>query len=50
MVTKADVQALVSAMQRYGVARPLIQVHEVDILGRNQASGKFKRFVSLPPR
>jgi phenylacetate-coenzyme A ligase PaaK-like adenylate-forming protein len=54
VVANADVQslgpALVSAMQRYGVAHPSIRIHAVEPLGRNQASGKLKRFVPLPSR
>jgi phenylacetate-CoA ligase len=52
VVATADVQslvpALVSALQRYGVAHPSIRLRAVDSLGRNQASGKLKRFVPLP--
>jgi phenylacetate-CoA ligase len=44
------VPALVSAMQRYGVAHPAIRIRSVDTLGRNQASGKLKRFVPLAAR
>jgi phenylacetate-CoA ligase len=42
--------ALVAAMQRHGVARPAIRIRAVETLGRNQASGKLKRFVPLPSR
>jgi phenylacetate-coenzyme A ligase PaaK-like adenylate-forming protein len=53
-VARADVQslvpALVSAMQRHGVAHPSIRIHPVETLGRNEASGKLKRFVPLPSR
>ena len=41
------VPALISAMQRHGVARPSIRIRSVETLGRNQASGKLKRFVPL---
>ena len=48
----ADVQslapALVTAMQRHGVAHPSIRIRSVETLGRNQASGKLKRFVPPP--
>jgi hypothetical protein len=54
VVARADVQslapALVSAMQRHGVAHPSIRIRSVETLGRNQASGKLKRFVPLPSR
>jgi phenylacetate-coenzyme A ligase PaaK-like adenylate-forming protein len=54
VVASADVQslapALVLAMERYGVAHPTIRIRAVETLGRNQASGKLKRFVPLPPR
>lgn len=54
VVTDADVQSLApelaAAMQRYGVADPSIRVHTVQTLGRNQATGKLKRFVPLPSR
>ncbi|MDT5073998.1 MAG: hypothetical protein QOH82_3318 [Mycobacterium sp.] len=42
------VPELVSAMQRHGVAHPSIRIRSVETLGRNQASGKLKRFVPLP--
>jgi phenylacetate-coenzyme A ligase PaaK-like adenylate-forming protein len=42
--------ALVTAMQRHGVAHPSVRIRAVDTLGRNQASGKLKRFVPLPLR
>ena len=52
VVATADVQslapALVAAMQRYGVAHPAIRLSAVETLGRNEASGKLKRFVPLP--
>jgi hypothetical protein len=52
VVASADVQslvpALVAALQRYGVAQPSIRLRNVETLGRNQASGKLKRFVPLP--
>ena len=41
------VPALVAAMQRHGVAHPSIRIRSVETLGRNQASGKLKRFVPL---
>jgi len=44
------ISALVSAMQRYGVAQPSIRIRSVDTLGRNQAGGKLKRFVPLAAR
>jgi phenylacetate-coenzyme A ligase PaaK-like adenylate-forming protein len=54
VVAGADVQALapalVAAMQRHGVAQPSIRMRSVETLGRNQASGKLKRFVPLPAR
>jgi phenylacetate-CoA ligase len=54
VVADGDVQslgpALVAAMQRHGVARPAILIRAVETLGRNQASGKLKRFVPLPAR
>ncbi|MET0474796.1 MAG: phenylacetate--CoA ligase family protein [Mycobacterium sp.] len=43
------VPALVSAMQRYGIRQPSIHIRVVETLGRNQASGKLKRFVPLEP-
>ena len=53
VVTGADVQslvpALVASIQRYGVADPSIRIRAVETLGRNQASGKLKRFVPLSP-
>lgn len=52
VVTTDDVQslvpALVSAMQRHGVAHPSIRIRAVETLDRHQASGKLKRFVPLP--
>ncbi len=52
VVATGDVQslepALVAAMQRYGVANPAVRIRTVETLGRNQASGKLKRFVPLP--
>ncbi|GLP78411.1 hypothetical protein TUM20983_55210 [Mycobacterium antarcticum] len=42
--------ALVAAMQRFGVVHPTIRIRTVETLGRNQASGKLKRFVPLPVR
>jgi len=54
VVATADVQslapALVAAMQRHGVAQPSIRMRTVETLGRNQASGKLKRFVPLQAR
>jgi phenylacetate-coenzyme A ligase PaaK-like adenylate-forming protein len=54
VVADADVQALapalVTAMQRHGVAKPSIRICEVATLGRNLASGKLRRFVPLPSR
>ncbi|BBW99696.1 hypothetical protein MMOR_06330 [Mycolicibacterium moriokaense] len=54
VVATADVQSLVpdlvSAMQRHGIAEPSIRISAVETLGRNQASGKLKRFVPLPAR
>jgi phenylacetate-CoA ligase len=54
VVAKADVQslapALITAMQRHGVADPSIRIRSVETLGRNQASGKLRRFVPLPSR
>jgi phenylacetate-coenzyme A ligase PaaK-like adenylate-forming protein len=54
VIAGADVQslapALVTAMQRHGVTHPSVRICEVETLGRNQASGKLKRFVSLPSR
>jgi phenylacetate-coenzyme A ligase PaaK-like adenylate-forming protein len=51
VVANADVQslvpALVAAMRRYGVAQRAIRIRAVPTLGRNQASGKLKRFVPL---
>lgn len=41
------VPALVAAMQRHGVAHPLIRIRSVDTLARNRASGKLTRFVPL---
>jgi hypothetical protein len=50
-VAGADVHALApalaSAMQRHGVADASIRIRVVETLGRNQASGKLKRFVPL---
>ena len=52
VVANGDVQslapALVTAMQRHGVAHPAVRITAVQILGRNQTSGKLKRFVPLP--
>jgi phenylacetate-coenzyme A ligase PaaK-like adenylate-forming protein len=52
VVGAADVQslasALVSAVQRHGVADPSIRIRTVETLERHQASGKLKRFVPLP--
>ena len=42
------VPALVSALQRHGVADPSVRIHTVQTLQRHQASGKLKRFVPLP--
>ena len=42
------VPALISAMQRHGVAHPAVRMSTVETLSRNQASGKLKRFVPLP--
>ena len=42
--------ALVTAMQRHGVAHPSIRIRTVETLGRNEASGKLKRFVPVPAR
>jgi phenylacetate-CoA ligase len=54
VVARADVQslapALVTAMQRHGVAHPSVRIRRVETLGRNQASGKLKRFLPLPSR
>jgi phenylacetate-coenzyme A ligase PaaK-like adenylate-forming protein len=54
VVASADVgslgPALVAAMQRSGVAHPSIRISAVETLGRNEASGKLKRFVPLQPR
>lgn len=51
VVAGADVQslipALVTAMQRHGVAHPAIRILAVESLARNAASGKLKRFVPL---
>jgi len=44
------VPALVSALQRHGVADPSIRMRTVDTLERHQASGKLKRFVPLPSK
>jgi hypothetical protein len=44
------VPALVSALQRHGVADPSIRIRSVNRLERHQASGKLKRFVPLPGR
>ncbi len=43
------VSALVAAMQRHGLTTPVVRIQSVATLGRNQASGKLKRFVPLPP-
>lgn len=54
VIANTDVQslvpALVAAMQRHGVADPSVRIRAVETLGRNQASGKLKRFVGLPSR
>ena len=54
VVTDADMQslvpALVAGMQRHGVAAPAVRIRAVQTLGRNQATGKLKRFVPLPSR
>jgi phenylacetate-coenzyme A ligase PaaK-like adenylate-forming protein len=54
VVAADDVQslgpALVAAMQRHGLAHPSIRIRAVETLGRNQASGKLKRFVPLAAR
>jgi len=44
------VPALVSALQRHGIADPSIRIRTVETLERHQASGKLKRFVPLPSR
>jgi len=41
------VPALVSALQRHGIADPSVRIRTVDSLERHQASGKLKRFVPL---
>lgn len=43
VVTKNDVQSLVPDLMS-------VRISAVETLGRNQASGKLKRFVPLPPR
>ncbi len=52
VVADADVHALApalaSAMQRHGVADASIRIRAVETLGRNETSGKLKRFVPLP--
>lgn len=48
----AEVQSLApalgAAMQRYGVRHPAVRITAVETLGRNQTSGKLRRFVPLP--
>ena len=46
--TESLVPALVSALQRHGVADPSVRIRTVRTLQRHQASGKLKRFVPLP--
>ena len=46
--TESLVPALVSALQRHGVADPSVRIRTVQTLQRHQASGKLKRFVPLP--
>lgn len=40
--------ALVAALRRYGLARPVIRIRLTDSLNRHQASGKLRRFIPLP--
>ena len=51
VVSSGDVHslepALVSALQRHGIAEPSIRVRAVETLARHRASGKLKRFVPL---
>ena len=51
VVASATVQdlvpALIAAMQRHGLPAPSARLHEVDTLGRNEATGKLRRFVPL---
>jgi phenylacetate-CoA ligase len=53
VVATDDVQelasALVTALQRHGLAHPDIHIRAVETLGRNQASGKLARFIALRP-
>jgi hypothetical protein len=39
--------AVVTALRRYGLADPTVQIQVVDGLGRHQTSGKLRRFVPL---
>jgi phenylacetate-coenzyme A ligase PaaK-like adenylate-forming protein len=39
--------ALDSAMQRFGVAQPVVRIRAVETLGRTESSGKLRRFVPL---
>lgn len=51
VVANADVEdlapALDSALQRFGVAQPVVRIRAVEMLGRSQGSGKLRRFVPL---
>jgi phenylacetate-CoA ligase len=39
--------ALTSALRRYGLSEPTIQIRVTDSLQRHQASGKLRRFIPL---
>jgi phenylacetate-coenzyme A ligase PaaK-like adenylate-forming protein len=40
--------ALGSAIQRFGVAHPVVRLRAVEALGRSENTGKLRRFVPLP--
>jgi phenylacetate-coenzyme A ligase PaaK-like adenylate-forming protein len=48
-----DVAALrmsvIAALRRFGFAEPHIEIRVVDRIARHNATGKFKRFIALPP-
>ena len=42
--------ALVTALRRYGLSEPAVQIRSVERLQRHQASGKLRRFIPLQTR
>ncbi|MDT5218857.1 MAG: hypothetical protein QOF15_962, partial [Mycobacterium sp.] len=49
-VVEALHSALVTALRRYGLSGPAVQIRSVERLQRHQASGKLRRFIPLPTR